>query len=342
MDSQRIYNTPTTRDTRLQIQTALRFRVPYAEIQQELNVTRGQISYAKLHLLTLRKSDCGRKSLLKTPERNRLQEWIERSPSHKRIAWKNLPRVCSRIPGLENAKYQAISTALRKLGYCRRTSKQKGFSDNPDVWDLRLQFAEKGLRMTKEDVMNIVFSDEVWAMGGAHTTSFVTVQKDGSDRYDATNLQHKYSKAPAWMFHGTIYQGKKGPAVFWEKEWKTVNSERYDQYILPGIQTLLHDHPELTFQHDNAPAHRSAYTQLALIRRGIKVLSWPPWSPDLNLIEHVWNWMKNWIQWHYWEVAYYKVNKIPFEQLRSIISSAWEAVPEDYIEGLVDSWWRRC
>ena len=73
-----------------------------------------------------------------------------------------------------------------------------------------------------------MFSDEVWAMGGAHTTSHVTVKKDGSDRYFPENLQHKYSKGPAWMFHGTIVGGRKGPAQFWEKEWGTMNSAKYD------------------------------------------------------------------------------------------------------------------
>jgi len=46
-------------------------------------------------------------------------------------------------------------------------------------------------------VYNIMFSDEVWAMGGAHTGSFVTVKEDGSDRYLPEYLQHKYSKLPA-------------------------------------------------------------------------------------------------------------------------------------------------
>ena len=84
-----------------------------------------------------------------------------------------------------------------------------------------------------------MFSDEVWAIRGAHTESWVIVKEDGSDRYWPENLQHKYSKAPAWMFHGTIIDGKKGPAVFWEKEWGSVNSERYDEYILSNIQAFL-------------------------------------------------------------------------------------------------------
>jgi hypothetical protein len=55
-------------------------------------------------------------------------------------------------------------------------------------------------------------------MGGAHTTSYITVKKDSLDQYNSENLQHKYSRAPAWMFHGTIVGGKKGLGIFWEKE----------------------------------------------------------------------------------------------------------------------------
>jgi hypothetical protein len=61
-------------------------------------------------------------------------------------------------------------------------------------------------------------------MGGAHTTSYVTVKEDGFDRYWPQNVQHKYSKKPAWMFHGTIVGGRKGPGLFWEREWSTINS----------------------------------------------------------------------------------------------------------------------
>ena len=82
----------------------------------------------------------------------------------------------------------------------------------------RLVFAQEGITWSRARLESQLFSDEVWAMGGAHTTSYVTVRKDGLDRYWPANLQHKYSRAPAWMFIRTITGGRKGPALFWEKE----------------------------------------------------------------------------------------------------------------------------
>jgi hypothetical protein len=38
----------------------------------------------------------------------------------------------------------------------------------------------------------------------------------------------------------------------------------------------------------------------------------------------------------------YDLAKIRRDDLRRIIQAAWDAVPEDFIQGLFDSWWRRC
>jgi hypothetical protein len=46
--------------------------------------------------------------------------------------------------------------------------------------------------------------------------------------------------------------------------------------------------------------------------------------------------MKNWIEEHYWH-ARYDPAKIHLAQLRRIVEDAWDAVPEDYIQGLHDS-----
>jgi hypothetical protein len=51
-------------------------------------------------------------------------------------------------------------------------------------------------------------------MGGAHIVQYVTVKKDGLDTFLSETVTYKYLKAPAWIFHGTIITGHKGPATF--------------------------------------------------------------------------------------------------------------------------------
>jgi len=48
----------------------------------------------------------------------------------------------------------------------------------------RVDFAEEAITWTPERLFHQIFSDEVWAMGGAHTQSYVTVKEDGSDRFN--------------------------------------------------------------------------------------------------------------------------------------------------------------
>jgi hypothetical protein len=74
------------------------------------------------------------------------------------------------------------------LGYCQRTSKKKGYLEDPAVCQERFEFAQGAIHWSRERVYNQIFSDEVWAMGGAHTTSYTTCKEDGSDRYWRANI----------------------------------------------------------------------------------------------------------------------------------------------------------
>ena len=290
-DSIRSISTNCTRDKRLQIQTALLFKIPWAQIKETLDVTENQIRWAKHHRLTPQKSKSGRYAKLHTPEKTQLKEWLLSSPSHRHVAYHKIPHF---LPQL-HAKEQAIRTAIDEIRYCRRISRKKGFSDDPKVCQERLDLAEDGKTWPRPDVQRICFTDEVWAFGGAHTSSYITCLKDGSDRLLPECVRHKYSKLPSWMFWGSIVDGKKGPALFWEKEWGSINSARYDRKILSMIEQFFRDHPlsRYRFWQDNASSHRSYETKTNLLIRHIPTIPAPRYSPDLNLIEHVWNWIKN-------------------------------------------------
>jgi len=119
----------TSRDKRLQIQTALLFRIPHAEIKHVLDVTEHQITQAKLRL-TPQKTRAGRLPTLHTPEKTQLKEWLLSSPSHRHVAYYKMPRHLSQL----HAKERAFQTAVQDIGYCRRVSRKKGYSDDPEVY----------------------------------------------------------------------------------------------------------------------------------------------------------------------------------------------------------------
>ncbi|KAI0993653.1 hypothetical protein K3495_g14531 [Podosphaera aphanis] len=87
---------------------------------------------------------------------------------------------------------------------------------------------------------------------------------------------------------------------------------------------------------DNVPPHKARQTMNELRERNISPNTWPPYSPDLNPIEHVWKLMKDYIAYHYPDLA--PENNRSQDELRRIMAEAWDkAMDENELEKLVES-----
>ena len=87
---------------------------------------------------------------------------------------------------------------------------------------------------------------------------------------------------------------------------------------------------------DGAPGHAAGDTQIDIQERNIRVIFWPAFSPDLNPIERVWNYMKDYMEERWPE------ENCTYNQLRDHVKQAWDAITSEQLAELLATMPQRC
>ncbi len=102
------------------------------------------------------------------------------------------------------------------------------------------------------------------------------------------------------------------------------------------FMTTVHPSSDGYFQQDNAPCHKAQIISDWFLEHDneFSLLKWPPQSPDLNPIEHLWNVVER-------EICIMDMQPTNLQQLRDAIMSIWTNISEECFQYLVESMPRR-
>lgn len=196
----------------------------------------------------------------------------------------------------------------------------------------RMRFAKEHLYKAVDDWKHILWSDE---------SKFNLVNSDGNyyvRRPVGKRFDPKYTK-------GTVKFGGGNIMVYGCCSWTGVGpiyrvSDKMDQFQYREIlQNVMLPHAHRIFPqnwqlvHDNDPKHTAKTVKKWLSDNGVEVLAWPAQSPDLNITENLW----------------FQVDKrLAGQKFRTpdllfeAVKAAWESLPKQSLETLVESMPRRC
>ena len=141
------------------------------------------------------------------------------------------------------------------------------------------------------------------------------------------------------MIWDVIYEDGRSDVIIMDRD---PDSEK-SGYTVNSYLTVLNDQlsrtwqPGMTFMQDNARIHTAKKVKKWFEDEGIPVMEWPPYSPDLNPIEHLWVQLKQWILDHYPELNEMDESEEAYQRLFQVICEGWEAIAQDVINDLIKS-----
>ncbi|GFU40809.1 transposable element Tc1 transposase [Trichonephila clavipes] len=115
--------------------------------------------------------------------------------------------------------------------------------------------------------------------------------------------------------------------------WRERGSRNHPSNIIErdrgamGLQFLI--------MHDNAPWHRTVAAEQLSESEDIERMDWPARSPDLNPIEHVWDFLGR-------RLAARTLPPVTIRKLRLALQDEWAAMPQQLINTFILSMGRRC
>ncbi len=220
-----------------------------------------------------------------------------------------------------------------------RTLKQMGYSSRrPHRVPLlsaknhkqRLQFAQANQNWTTEDWKNVAWSDESRFLL-RHSDGRVRIWRKIHESMDLSNLVLTVQAADGVMVWGIFSWHTFGSLVPIEHH---LNTTAYLSIVADHVHPFMstvYPSSDGYFQQDNAPFYKAQIISDWFLEHDneFTLLKWPPQSPDLNPIEHLWDVVER-------EIRIMDVQPTNLQQLRDVIMSIWTKIYEECFQHLVE------
>ncbi|UYV73376.1 hypothetical protein LAZ67_10002942 [Cordylochernes scorpioides] len=131
----------------------------------------------------------------------------------------------------------------------------------------------------------VVFSDESRFCLSSDSRRVRVWRRRGERSNPAAIVERPTVRQRGIMVWGAIAYDSRSPLL---RIQGTMTAQRYvDDVLRPVTLPYLQGVPNALYQQDNARPHTARISQQAL--QDVQMLPWPPYSPDLSPIEHVWD-----------------------------------------------------
>ncbi|TKA70157.1 hypothetical protein B0A49_13150, partial [Cryomyces minteri] len=207
---------------------------------------------------------------------------------------------------------ETIRGILKKHYIFHWISKKRPFLTKQTA-KVRLDWARARVSWTEEQWKNIMWSDEC-------------------------SVERGSGKKPVWIW-GT-------PSQKWEKDFITEHrtgkeiSVMHNGYSAGSYVEVLEDQlpeyykPGMKFMQDNARIHTAKATKEFLEEHGVETIEWPPYSPDMNPIEHAWIHLKRLVYHVCPDIEYGPKNQTVREDLEYALQEAWLHISDELFDSL--------
>lgn len=222
---------------------------------------------------------------------------------------------------------QTIRNRAHEIGLYGRLARKKPFVNKVNRGK-RLKYANDMLQKPLDYWDTVIWSDEskftVFPSNGR-----VMVWRNTEEAFDpkciAPTVKHGGASVMVW---GCFTRRGVGKLHILDRTMdRFYYREILEKNLLPSIGAFGFSNG-FAFMHDNDPKHTAGIVKDWLIRKGISVLPWPPYSPDLNPIEHLWEELERRLK------KRHPKNK---QELVNVLMDEWSKIDLSVLHKLVDS-----